>query len=67
MKCPKCNKEIDMLFKYCPHCGLILGKIDGPIFDIQHIYTHCTVEVLESSLTGETSVGWYRTDETEEI
>lgn len=30
-------------------------------------YTNCIVEVLENTATGETSVGWYRTEETEEI
>lgn len=30
-------------------------------------YSNCTVEVLENTATGETSVGWYRTEETEEI
>ena len=30
-------------------------------------YSNCTVEVLENTATGETSVGWYKTEETEEI
>lgn len=30
-------------------------------------YSNCTVEVLENTATGEISVGWYRSEETEEI
>lgn len=37
------------------------------IYDKATTYTHCTVEVWENSLTGECSVGWYRSSETEVI
>ena len=37
------------------------------IFDKRTLITNCTVEVLENSVTGEVSVGWYKTDESEEI
>ena len=29
MKCPKCNKNVDKSFKFCPHCGSILNIPDG--------------------------------------
>ena len=63
--------------KYCPCCGTMLegnAMLDDGIYitesnlyDKVHRYINCVVEVLENSVTGETSVGWYETDETEEI
>ena len=42
-------------------------NIETNLFNKSTIYTNCTVEVLEDTESGECSVGWYRTDETEEI
>lgn len=42
-------------------------KVETNLFDKSTIYTNCTVEVWENSITGEVSVGWYRTENTEEI
>ncbi|MBQ1503159.1 MAG: hypothetical protein IIZ35_04070 [Clostridia bacterium] len=33
------------------------------IFDKEETYTNCTVQVLENSVTGDTSVGWWENDE----
>ena len=41
-------------------------EIQTNIFDKCTRYTNCIVEVLENSITGEVSIGWYKTDETEE-
>lgn len=41
--------------------------ISTAIYDKATRYTHCTVEVLENTETGEMSVGWYRAEETEVI
>ena len=30
-------------------------------------YSNCLVEILENTSNGECSVGWYRTEETQEI
>ena len=30
-------------------------------------YTNCIVEIWENTITGETSVGWHKTEDTEEI
>ena len=38
-----------------------------PIYDKTSVYTNCTVEVRTNSETGETSISWARSDETEEI
>ena len=32
------------------------------VFDQREVYCNCTVEVLTNSVTGETSVGWWRND-----
>ena len=37
------------------------------IYDKSRIITHCIVEILTNSITGEESIGWYKTDESEEI
>ena len=42
-------------------------NIETNLYDKSTIYTNCTVEVWENTITGETSIGWYRTEETEEI
>ena len=42
-------------------------NIETNLFNKSTIYTNCTVEVWENTTTGETSVGWYRTDETMEL
>ena len=42
-------------------------KIETNFFNKKTIYTNCTVEVLENTYTGEFSVGWYKTENTEEF
>ena len=42
-------------------------EVKTNLFDKSTTYTNCTVEVWENSITGESSVGWYRTEDTEEI
>lgn len=44
-----------------------ITNIETNMFDKSTIYTNCNVEVWENSITGETSIGWYRTENTEEI
>lgn len=57
--------------KFCPVCGwsteprIEVNEIN--FYDKCEIYSNCIVEVLENSATGDVSVGWYRTDETEEL
>ena len=38
-------------------------NIETSIFDIEEIYTNCTVQVLKNSVTGEISVGWWKNEE----
>ena len=40
-------------------------SVETNLFDKVNIYTNCTVEILENSITGEISIGWYRTPATE--
>ena len=42
-------------------------NVETNMFDECTIYTNCTVEIWRNSVTGEVSVGWYRTDDTEEV
>ena len=42
-------------------------NIETNMYNKATLYTNCTVEVWENTVTGETSVGWYRTEDTEEI
>lgn len=44
-----------------------ITNIETNMFDKSTIYTNCNVEVWENSVTGETSVGWYKTENTEVI
>ena len=42
-------------------------SIQMNLFNKTTIYTNCIVEVWENTFTGETSIGWHKTDETEII
>ncbi len=44
-----------------------ITNIETNIFDKSTIYTNCNVEIWENSITGESSIGWYKTEETEEL
>lgn len=44
-----------------------IQDIECNIYDKGKIITNCTVEIWTNTITGEESVGWYRTDESEEI
>lgn len=41
------------------------NDIDIPIYDQEEIYHNCTVQVLFSSYTGDSSVGWWKEGEDE--
>lgn len=41
------------------------NDIDIPIYDQEEIYHNCTVQVLYSSYTGDSSVGWWREGDAE--
>lgn len=36
--------------------------VECNVFDKETTYTNCTVQILENSVTGETSVGWWRNE-----
>ena len=38
-------------------------EIDTCIYDKEEIFENCTVQVLTNTVTGETSVGWWRNEE----
>lgn len=42
-------------------------KVERFLYDRRIVYTNCTVEIYEDKESGDCSVGWYRTDETEEF
>lgn len=44
-----------------------ITNIETNMFDKSTIYTNCNVEIWENSITGESSIGWYKTEDTEEI
>ena len=44
-----------------------ITDVKSNIYDKSTIYTNCIVEVWENTVTGETSIGWYRTHDTVEI
>lgn len=44
-----------------------ITDFDMNLYNKSTIYTNCIVEVLENTFTGKISVGWYPTEETEEI
>lgn len=37
-------------------------QVEYNIFDQCEHHENCTVEILSSSVTGETSIGWWRND-----
>ena len=44
-------------------CNKINATVESNIYDEEETYYDCTVQVLRNSITGETSVGWFRNDE----
>ena len=44
-------------------CNKINATVESNIYDEEEIYYDCTVQVLRNSITGETSVGWFKNDE----
>ena len=44
-------------------CNKINAIVESNIYDEEEVYYDCTVQVLRNSITGETSVGWFRNDE----
>lgn len=48
--------------------GLYMEEtIETNLYDKCKIITNCTIEIWTNSVTGEESVGWYKTDESEEF
>ena len=59
----------------CPNCSLYyrptlghkckneVNMIETNLYDKAERYENCTVEVLTNTVTGETSIGWWRADE----
>lgn len=37
-----------------------IQKVETNLYDQEEIFTDCTVQVWTNSVTGETSVGWWR-------
>lgn len=42
-------------------------NIDINLFDERIIITNCTIEIWRNSVTGKESVGWYKTEASEEL
>ena len=79
-KCDKCGRIYEtsktLQFDFCPACGIALFRTEKPndvnveeinLFDKCTLYTNCTIEIWENSLTGQQSIGWHRTPKTEVI
>lgn len=41
-------------------------KVELNMFDKEEIIENCTVQVLTNTVTGETSVGWWRNEQVQE-
>lgn len=37
------------------------------LYDKVTRYSNCIIEILENTITGQTSIGWYKTEDTEEL
>lgn len=44
-------------------CNKMNATVESNIYDEEETYYDCTVQVLRNSITGETSIGWFRNDE----
>lgn len=42
-------------------------EVETNLFDKCITITNCTIEILENTITHEISVGWYKTEDSEEI
>ena len=45
----------------------MITEIETNLFDKRTLYSNCIVEILENTITGEISIGWYKTKDTEEL
>ena len=56
---------------FCPVCGWTaktnINNIELNLYDKTTRYSNCIVEILENTITGDTSIGWQKTAETKEI
>ena len=43
-------------------CPYFLGQLPPSLFDKREVHENCTVEIWESSETGEVSIGWWEND-----
>ncbi len=55
MLCNKCVKKLKQFIEY--------ATIDPNIYDMCEVHHNVTVEILENSVTGHQSIGWYRNKE----
>ena len=37
------------------------GSVQTNLFDIEEIHENCTVQILKNSMTGQISIGWWKT------
>lgn len=43
------------------------AELDQTIYNKRTVYKNVTVEILEDTRTGKTSIGWYKQSDTEEV
>lgn len=48
---------VKKLFQFQP-----TAKVETNMYDKEEIYPNCTVQILTNTITGETSVGWWKND-----
>ena len=55
----------NMCKRFEPQDGII--KVDTNLFDEVEIHKNCTVQILRNSVTGETSIGWWENDSSNDM
>ena len=61
-----CKNQLPLVTMRADKCRLqeVNPQIDADIYDKETTIYGCTVQILENTVTGKTSVGWWREDET---
>lgn len=66
----KCDKCVFGKGEYCDLGEVPIDwktPIETNLYDEEEIHKNCTVQILKNSITGETSIGWWENDSSNDM
>lgn len=71
MECAECVfNELEENWEYCTLTGLPIDwktPTETNLYDKEEIHKNCVVQILKNSVTGETSIGWWKDDSSDDM